>query len=158
MEKLGRYWLYDAVIFYILDRIDEILKQRKDLAKQIDKSVSKIKLDMQPIVYQLTEVYSAYEICEYLDVDYKSLVGTDFNNISPIDAIFDLKRNNQTFTPIDDSARLIETLADYIHFTPINLTALKEPIRGMTKEDYMNYKLEYLKNERDVIAHYYKQM
>lgn len=156
-EKLGRYWLYDAVIFYILDCIDKIQKQRKILVKKIEKSISEIKFEMQPIIKQLTEVYSTYELSEYLDVDYKLLINTDFTTVAPMEAILNLKQNHYTFIPICDFERTTETLADLVFLTKFNYISWREPIKEMTYEIFIESSLESRKNEINTVNHYFTQ-
>lgn len=154
IKKLSKTHLYDVALFYILDCRDDIIGRQKVIKRQFEAFILEIRKNMYPLFFQLTENFSAYELCNYLDVDYKKLIEIDFSQISPIDAIQKLKLCGNTFISISNHERLTESLSDIIYLNQVNFISFKEPIKETTYEWYLEYKIEQLEIERQIIKHY----
>lgn len=148
--------LYDCVYEYIHNA--EMKEKRKFRAyfKNTKFAISKIETNISRISSHIKNDFSAYELCDYLNVDYTELLNIDFSRISAIEAIVELKRENLIFFRIPQYETSLDTLDDLEYGCSMSSCILWEPIRETTIEYLLDRNIDYQTNLDSIRMRYSK--
>lgn len=151
------YNIYDIIERFIFHSMDAVKKEHAEFTKKATISKAKLERDMSLIEKRISEKFTAYELCECLNIDYQNLLSLNLSVYPLIDTLLRLKNDSSNeFSPIQPYEYSNETLADLIFCDSLCSLAISEPIKEMSIEQYIELKLDYYECEKAVVKHFCK--
>lgn len=147
--------IYNIIESFIFCSMNTIKKEHAEFTKKMTISKTKLEFNITLIEKQISENFTVYELCECLNIDYQILLNLDLSNCSLMDTLLKLQNDSSNvFSPMQSYKHSNETLADLIYANQLLISFYREPIRETTFEWWLNYKIEYNKNESQIIQYY----